>query len=59
MGPSLSFPYNEALSSHSAGLPFVSRAADLEHISLKDYVTGLFQHHVADLEKNGLLPKGK
>jgi plasmid stability protein len=34
-------------------------AAALEHASLKDYVTALLQHHVADLEKKGLLPKGK
>ncbi|TMQ29244.1 MAG: hypothetical protein E6K65_09990 [Nitrospirae bacterium] len=33
--------------------------AALEHTSLKDYVTGLLEHHVADLEKKGLLPKGK
>ena len=33
--------------------------AALDHVSLKDYVTALLQHHVADLEKKGLLPKGK
>jgi predicted HicB family RNase H-like nuclease len=34
-------------------------AAALEHLSLKNYVAALLQHHVADLEKKGLLPKGK
>lgn len=34
-------------------------AAALEQASLTRYVTVLLQHHVADLEKKGLLPKGK
>jgi hypothetical protein len=34
-------------------------AAALEQTSLTHYVTALLQHHVADLEKKGLLPKGK
>ena len=34
-------------------------AAALEHASLKDYVTGLLDHHVNELEKKGQLPKGK
>jgi hypothetical protein len=34
-------------------------AAALEHASLRDYIAALLQHHVADLEKKGLLPKGK
>jgi len=34
-------------------------AAALEHASLKAYVTTLLRHHVNDLEKKGLLPKGK
>ena len=34
-------------------------AAALEHASLKNYITALLQHHVTDLEKKGLLPKGK
>ena len=34
-------------------------AAALDHASLKDYVTTVLQHHVGDLEKEGLLPKGK
>ena len=34
-------------------------AAALDHASLKNYVTALLQHHVNDLEKRGLLPKGK
>jgi len=34
-------------------------AAALEHTSLKDYVTGLLEHHVNELERKGLLPKGK
>ena len=33
--------------------------AALDHASLKDYVTEILQHHVSDLEKKGLLPKGK
>ena len=33
--------------------------AALERLSLKDYVTALLAHHVTDLEKKGLLPKGK
>ena len=34
-------------------------AAALEHASLRDYIAVLLQHHVADLEKKGLLPKAK
>ncbi len=34
-------------------------SAALEHASLKNYVTVLLQQRVADLEKKGLLPKGK
>ena len=34
-------------------------AAALEGASLKSYVTALLQHHVNELEKKGLLPKGK
>jgi len=33
--------------------------AALDHASLKDYVTKILQHHITDLEKKGLLPKGK
>jgi hypothetical protein len=34
-------------------------AAALEQASLRDYIAVLLQHHVAELEKKGLLPKGK
>jgi hypothetical protein len=34
-------------------------AAALEGTSLKNYVTVLLAHHVTELEKKGLLPKGK
>jgi hypothetical protein len=34
-------------------------AAALQHKSLTAYVAGLFQDHVEELEKKGLLPKGK
>jgi hypothetical protein len=34
-------------------------AAALEHASLKDYITVLLRGHVNELEKKGLLPKGK
>jgi predicted HicB family RNase H-like nuclease len=37
----------------------VKAAAALEGASLKSYVTALLQHHVNELEKKGLLPKGK
>lgn len=33
--------------------------AALDHASLKDYVATVLQHHVDELEKKGLLPKGK
>ena len=33
--------------------------AALDHASLKDYVTIVLQHHIGDLEKKGLLPRGK
>jgi hypothetical protein len=33
--------------------------AALAHTFLTGYLTTLLQHHVADLEKKGLLPKGK
>ena len=33
--------------------------AALDGASLKDYVTGILQQHVNDLEKRGHLPKGK
>ena len=34
-------------------------AAALDHTSLRAYVTALLQHHVEELERKGLLPKGK
>jgi plasmid stability protein len=34
-------------------------AAALNHKSLAEYVRDLFETHVADLEKKGVLPKGK
>lgn len=34
-------------------------AAALEHTSLRSYIATLLQRHVEDLEKKGLLPKGK
>jgi plasmid stability protein len=34
-------------------------AAALQHKSLTAYVADLMQDHVQDLEKKGLLPKGK
>ena len=37
----------------------VKAAAALEHASLKEYVTRILGNHVNDLEKKGLLPKGK
>ena len=37
----------------------VKAAAALEHASLKEYVTRILNHHVTELEKKGLLPKGK
>jgi len=37
----------------------VKAAAALEHASLKEYVTNILDHHVTELEKKGLLPKGK
>ena len=37
----------------------VKAAAALEHTSLKDYVTIILDNHVNELEKKGLLPKGK
>ena len=33
--------------------------AALDHASLKDYVATVLQQHVDELEKKGLLPKGK
>ena len=33
--------------------------AALDHASLKDYVTTVLEHHIDELEKKGLLPKGK
>jgi len=33
--------------------------AALNQQSLGEYVTGLFARHLEDLEKRGLLPKGK
>jgi len=37
----------------------VKAAAALEQAPLKEYVTRILNHHVAELEKKGLLPKGK
>jgi hypothetical protein len=37
----------------------VKAAAALEHAPLKEYVTRILNHHVTELEKKGLLPKGK
>ncbi len=37
----------------------VKAAAALEHTSLKGYITSLLQAHVEELERKGLLPKGK
>ena len=37
----------------------IKAAAALEHASLKEYVTKILYQHVAELEKKGLLPKGK
>ena len=34
-------------------------AAALEQASLKEYVTQILEHHVTELEKKGVLPKGK
>lgn len=36
-----------------------SAAAALEHALLTEYVPGISEDHVADLEKKGLLAKGK
>ena len=37
----------------------VKAAAALEHCSLRDYIAALLHRHVQELEKKGLLPKGK
>lgn len=37
----------------------IKAAAALEHASLKEYVTRILDQHVSELEKKGLLPKGK
>ena len=37
----------------------IKAAAALDHASLQEYVTRILDHHVADLEKKGLLPKSK
>lgn len=40
-------------------IPKVKAAAALELASLKKYGTRILNHHVTELEKDGLLPKGK
>ena len=37
----------------------VKAAAAFEHTSLKRYITDLLQAHVEELERKGILPKGK
>ena len=37
----------------------VKAAAAPEHAPLNEYVTRILNHHVTELEKKGLLPKGK
>ncbi len=37
----------------------IKAAAALEHASLKEYVAKILDQHVTELEKKGILPKGK
>ncbi|MEE9162507.1 MAG: hypothetical protein V3U35_05995 [Candidatus Neomarinimicrobiota bacterium] len=37
----------------------VKAAAAFEHTSLKRYILGLLEAHVEELERKGILPKGK
>ena len=37
----------------------IKAAAALERASLKEYVAKILDQHVTELEKKGLLPKGK
>ena len=37
----------------------IKAAAALQHQPLKQYVAGLLQHHLEELERKGVLPKSK